>query len=305
MNNIKKSVSVPFAMIAMAVALVGCSSTSTPAVTPQPTATASDIQATVTPITASATPTATPAPSPTVVSTSTPEPTPSASSQEFAALASRLADEAIDFLTTFTEVHSPRASGTQQERDAADFLAAQYDALGYDVSFQPFKVRIQPPDIPMMRLLSPEVRDIDGVPMQFSGLGVASGLLVDVGKAFDGDIPPEGIEGKIALIQRGEISFEAKVSRVEQAGALAAVVYNNVSGLVRGTLTNQADIPAIIISRQDGEDILELMANGDVEASVSFVMEERDSQNVVAEKQGTGGDNRVVILGGHYDTIPD
>ncbi|MCH8109282.1 MAG: M28 family peptidase [Chloroflexi bacterium] len=308
MNNIKKPMYVPFAMIVLAVALVGCSSTSTPAVTPQPTAAASEsIQATVTPTSALATPTASPAPepSPTVVSTSTPEPTPDASSREFAAFASRLADEAIDFLTTFTEVHSPRASGTQQERDAADFLAAQYEALGYDVSFQPFKVRIQPPDIPMMRLLSPEVRDIDGVPMQFSGLGVASGLLVDVGKAFEDDIPPEGIEGKIALIQRGEISFEAKVSRVEQAGALAAVVYNNVSGLIRGTLTTQADIPAIIISRQDGEAILELMASGDVEASVSFVMEDRDSQNVVAEKQGTGGDNRVVILGGHYDTVPD
>ena len=156
-----------------------------------------------------------------------------------------------------------------------------------------------------MTLLSPEARDVDGLPMQLSGLGVASGLLVDVGKAFEDDIPPEGIEGKIALIQRGEISFEAKVSRVEQAGALAAVVYNNVSGLVRGTLTNQANIPAIIISRQDGEAILELMANGDVEASVSFVMEERDSQNVVAEKQGTGSSNRVVILGGHYDTVPD
>ncbi len=296
MNNIKKPIYVPFAVIVLAVALVGCSSTLAPTVTPQPTV------ALATPTVA---PTATPEPSPTVVSTSTPEPTPVVSSQEFTAFASRLADEAIDFLTTLTEDLSPRASGTQQERDAADFLAAQYEALGYNVSLQPFKVRIRPPEIPMVTLLLPEARDIEGVPIQRSGLGVASGLLVDVGRAFEEDIPPEGIEGKIALIQRGIIPFEAKVSRVEQAGALAAVVYNNESGLIRGTLTNQADIPAIIISRQNGEDILELMANGDVEATVSFVMEDRDSRNVVAEMPGTSGDKRVVVLGGHYDTVPD
>ena len=43
----------------------------------------------------------------------------------------------------------------------------------------------------------------------------------------------------------------------------------------------------------------------DVEASVSVLFETRDTRNVVAEKLGTGVEPKVVVLGGHYDTVPD
>ena len=204
----------------------------------------------------------------------------------------------MEFLQVLTLDHSPRGSGEDQERNAAEFLASEFEALGYRVQLQPFTVDVEAADVTVGA-----DEDFPAIPLTLSGTGAASGTLVSVGKARDGDLP-SGLAGKIALIQRGEITFGEKVGRVADAGASGAIVYNNVEGLFRGTLTEQGQIPVVSISRKDGESILSTMAGGDVESSVSVVFETRDTQNVVAEKPGTAAEERVVILGGHYDTVP-
>ena len=113
------------------------------------------------------------------------------------------------------------------------------------------------------------------------------------------------LTGKVALIQRGEITFNEKVARVADAGAVGAIVYNNAEGLFAGTLAEQASIPAVCISRQEGEAILGAMASGEVEASVSVLFETRDTQNVIAERLGTAAEPKTIVLGGHYDTVPN
>ena len=207
----------------------------------------------------------------------------------------------MDFLTTFTQEASPRASGTDQERAAAEFLVEEFESIGLAAKLKPFKASVTASDV----LVGPDAQEVRNFPMTLSGMGEASGLLVSVGKAFQDEIPPEGLEGKIAFIQRGDITFEEKVTRVTDAGARAAVIYNNLPGLFGGTLSNQAEIPAVAISLESGESILEQMAAGDLEATVSVVFEERDTQNVVADKPGEAGDERIIVLGGHYDTVPD
>lgn len=107
------------------------------------------------------------------------------------------------------------------------------------------------------------------------------------------------------MIRRGDITFEAKVSRVTEAGALAAVVYNNRPGGFGGRLQKEAAIPAISISQEDGVDIKVRMQAREVEATVSLVMETRDSRNVIAEKPGSDENAGVVVIGGHFDTVPD
>ena len=216
-----------------------------------------------------------------------------------------MADNAIAFLTSFTEDHSPRASGTEQEKAAAEFLAAMLRDLGYDVELQSFEVDIIARDVPFLSLTSPEDRTFRGIPFTLSGEGEVEAPLVFVEKAFPDEVPESGLDGKIALIERGDITFEEKVNRVAEAGAIAAVVFNNVPGLFGGTLRTDGEIPAVSISQEDGEDLLGLMEEGDVVAKVRVVVETRDTQNVVAQKQGTAGDGKVVVLGGHYDTVAD
>ena len=187
---------------------------------------------------------------------------------------------------------------------AADYLVGEFRSMGYHAELQPFTFEFLSRDMPVLKLTLPEGREIEGFHMGLSAIGEASGILVDVGKAISEDLPSGGIQGKIAFIQRGTITFEEKVARVARAGALAAVIYNSEPGGFGGRLANQSNIPAVSISKESGETIKELMASSDVEATVSLVQEMRDSRNVVAEKPGTAGDGKVVILGGHFDTVP-
>jgi serine protease len=58
--------------------------------------------------------------------------------------------------------------------------------------------------------------------------------------------------GKLALIQRGEISFAEKVANAYAAGAMGAIIYNNQPGNFEGTLGSPGAIPAVSLSQDDG-----------------------------------------------------
>jgi serine protease len=107
----------------------------------------------------------------------------------------------------------------------------------------------------------------DALPMEFAGATPSTGItgpLVDclqgTSKADCGTNPPAGF---VALIQRGTVSFAQKVDSAMQAGASAAIVYNNAAngpGNFSGTLGTVDDngkpwIPAISLSQTDGEAI--------------------------------------------------
>ena len=275
-----------------------CGSTTSPTPVPEATATPEPI--------------VTPVPSPMASAVPTPQPaasvTANTSSEGQAAPnnhVARLADETWEFLVKLTEGFSPRETATSEEKATADYLLGLFEDFGFEAQLQPFTFERLATDRPLLTLTLPEVRDFEALPMRFGAVTTATGLLVHVGLAREGDLPETGLSGKIALVHRGEITFAEKVRRVQDAGALAAVVYNNVPDLFRGDLGSQVDIPAVSVSEQDGESLLTLMAGGDVLATVALSFTSYDSQNVIAEKPGAAGDGRVVILGAHYDTVPD
>ncbi len=64
------------------------------------------------------------------------------------------------------------------------------------------------------------------------------------------------VKGKIALIQRGVTMFSEKVKAAAAAGAVGAVVYNNVDGEDVYMELDGCSIPAVFISKEDGEYLL-------------------------------------------------
>ena len=134
--------------------------------------------------------------------------------------------------------------------------------------------------------------------------GQAEASLVFVGLAKPEDMPEAGLASKIALIERGEITFGSKVDQVHGAGAVAAIIFNNVPGQFRGTLGGRSQIPAVSLSQSDGRRLKELLDQGEtLEAVVSVQDDAVPSRNVIAELPGSG--EGVVVLGAHYDTVPD
>ena len=213
----------------------------------------------------------------------------------------------MSYLTYLVEELGPRESATQQELAAAEYLASQLEGFGYSVELQPFTMKTLSDELSGLTIDGPEPQTPDVIPLISSPEGDASGNLVAIGLAREGDLPQEGLVGKIALARRGLIPFQEKVTRAAEAGASAVVIYNNIPGNFRGLLTRPAAIPAVAISQGAGQRIEELLEAGPVTASVSVKAIIQTSHNVVATKpgSGTGSENKTVVLGGHYDTVPN
>ena len=205
-------------------------------------------------------------------------------------------------LEEITSEISPRESATDQELGAAQFLLAKFESLGYEVSLESFEVRSTISDVKLSSVDVTTPGELRTFPMTMSVKASASGALTSVGLAFEEDIPTEGLMGKVALIERGTITFQSKVSRVAEAGAVAAIVFNNRDGIFSGTLSTESSIPAVSLSDEEGRALLALLDQGEVMAKVTVESRTLQSRNVVAEKPGPPGDAQVV-LGGHYDTV--
>ena len=85
---------------------------------------------------------------------------------------------------------------------------------------------------------------------------------VDCGIGAAADFSDKNLKGKIALIRRageenGEIlTFAQKETNAKNAGAIAAIIYDNVDGALVNMSTDNT-IPCVFISKADGEYLCE------------------------------------------------
>lgn len=89
--------------------------------------------------------------------------------------------------------------------------------------------------------------------------------LVDVGFGAPAEFAGKDLTGKIALISRGAgIPFVDKATEAKKAGAVGAILYNNVEGSM--PLIPGMDVPTIMLNQADGEALKAKAAN----VTVSF-----------------------------------
>ena len=98
----------------------------------------------------------------------------------------------------------------------------------------------------------------------FSDLPAGTYEYVDAGFASEEDAAalkakyPDGLTGKIALVSRGNMTYQKKVENLYDLKPAGIIVYNNVSvgSLIAMNLTTQ-DMPAAFISQADGQAMLD------------------------------------------------
>ena len=120
------------------------------------------------------------------------------------------------------------------------------------------------------------------------------------------------VNGKIALVRRGDITFEEKVQFAQEAGAIAVIIYNNVFGEIRMTIGNNAKIPAVSIGKDEG-DRLAAQESGKLEFNLDNVagpfMSDfsswgpTPSLTLKPEITAHGGNILSSVVGGEYDEL--
>ncbi|MFT4994801.1 MAG: secreted trypsin-like serine protease [Paraglaciecola sp.] len=108
-----------------------------------------------------------------------------------------------------------------------------------------------------------------GSPVQRGPAGEASAQVVDCGI---GDTVCADATNKICLIERGDINFSVKVDNCEAGGGVGVIIYNNIAGIISGTLGEDfsGTIPVVAITQDDGLEILEqIAADIPINASIS------------------------------------
>ena len=241
--------------------------------------------------------------------------TPEDSSETLTQLMQRLSSEGMAELRHLTTFYSPRQPYSPEELAAAEYIEEKLKALGdYTLTVQPFRTPGKEDEVSELSLVGLPARDVRSQAMEGSAVGDVTAPVVAVGEALAGDVPDSGLDGKVALIERGSISFAEQVSRVAGAGAVAAIIYNSQDRVFRngqpfsGSLIegdhSGSTIPVATIWREEGTSLLDTLNEG-TEVRVRLKVAYGrwlTSRNIIAEKVGTDSSAGVVV-GAHYDTL--
>jgi len=203
----------------------------------------------------------------------------------------------------------PRAAGTPGYLAAVEYVEGQMRAMGYEVERQPFSFLYFEARSAVLRIGGAEGEELRPGILQYSAATPPAGIegtLAAAGLGRADEVSRASVGGRIALIERGDLTFREKVETAAAAGALAVVIYNNRPGAAPGaTLGAPSRIPAVLISLEAGERLLAQLRQGAVRVHlrVETVTEQRPTWNVIGRRPGR--EARTIVIGGHLDSVEE
>jgi aminopeptidase Y len=205
-----------------------------------------------------------------------------------------------------------RVSGSPGYDESVDYAEQVFRDAGYNVTRQSFQFQTFVSLAPSIleRVAPAPVGAIDNSILSYSGSGDVTAAVTALA-APPADATP-GCEaadfagfpaGHIALISRGACTFAIKATNAFNAGAVGVVIYNNIAGVLNGTLGNDftLNIPVTSVTQAVGQQLaatpgLVLRLKTDTFRGIAT------TYNLLAET--TSGDpNNVVMVGAHLDSV--
>lgn len=207
-------------------------------------------------------------------------------------------DRAYEHVRQLTEVIGPRVAGTAEGIAARDYIQTTLESFGYDATIQQF-----PFDGTRYRSARIDVgaEALPAVAFNGSPVGSVRGTLIDTGIGRPEDFPAEGLQGAIALIERGDLTFTIKAENAAAAGAGGIIIYNNEDGALVGDAEG-VTLPMVGISRAAGETAKQQLAAGMNLGAIEIAEPRGIAYNVIAKPRGETACR--TVSGGHYDSVP-
>ncbi|RHW34843.1 aminopeptidase [Neobacillus notoginsengisoli] len=206
---------------------------------------------------------------------------------------------------------TPRVAGTEAEQNAIRYVKEQFESYGYKTELQEFEFYgYKAPDVVQLSV-SGYSGDLNPLSFTYGMDGNVTAELVYAGLGRVQDLADKDLTGKIALVQRGEISFADKVLNAAAKGAAGVIIFNNAAGVINGTLGEPNDnyVPVVSILQDAGQALVSALNNGPLTATIKIEGAEgglRTSHNVIATKAPTNKNkatNKIVALGAHHDSV--
>lgn len=204
---------------------------------------------------------------------------------------------------------TPRVAASEEEYAAVQYIKGKFEEYGYEPEIQEFEFFGY--TAPHTVELTVDGESLNTLPFTYTPSGEVTAPLEYVGLATD--LTGRDLSGKIALAERGAISFGDKVLNAAAAGAEGVIIFNNAPGVINGTLggANEGFVPVVSLTQADGQAILSKLNSGEgVSASITILGAEasmRTSHNVIASKKpnNKNKDNgQVITLTSHHDSVP-
>ncbi|ANS75177.1 hypothetical protein AWM70_11655 [Paenibacillus yonginensis] len=121
---------------------------------------------------------------------------------------------------------------------------------------------------------NPSLLDGTSIPIVYAGLGYPEDFTKIEG----------GVKDKAVLIQRGELTFVDKIANAKQAGAKAAIIFNNVPGDIPYLLGDDFSfIPTLSLPQEAGQQLLQQLEDGPGSLEVvwsNFVKSEQPGDDI-------------------------
>jgi len=246
---------------------------------------------------------AAPAPTPSSPPTLTvPAPTPTVGAGSFIGATEPSGELAFQHVEALAVDIGPRPAGSDAEIEAARYIGDQLRSYGYVVEEQTFELTSELGRESSLQVLVPETQVLESSAFTGSAVGHVDGKLVFAGLGRPEEFPPGGLQGGVALLRRGELYFADKVRNAVEAGASAAVIFNDSPDFFEGAIGAESAIAVVSISGEDGEHLLALLEQAPVEVSVEVgPAVETTSRNVVARPASGRCET---VSGGHFDSVP-
>lgn len=202
-----------------------------------------------------------------------------------------------------------RTAGSPEDQAAAEYIKGYFEGLGLDTSVQEFEIESGHVKNASLEVLKPYSESISCEGMSMLGQTDPEGIegeLIRI-ETTDEEYLTREITGKIVVtngVKRKNLSI---ISKLKPLGFIFIENYPRMRpkhfwGNYSENMSH-GNFPGVRISFEDGFKLLKSRATHArivVEAELSKLK----TKNIIAEFRGTSHPDEIILVGGHYDTVP-
>ena len=220
-------------------------------------------------------------------------------------------ERAFDNLKRLAVGIGTRPSGSEAEKEAAKWIASEFEAIGLKTTTEEFEVTTGRVVSKRLEVLDPYHEEVDCEVMPLYGSTGPEGVVGDLIYLETPDeeyLTPE-IAGKVILTSGRPKDRKKAYSIISKLKPLAMIFIESSPRIMAKNLWGSSivkekfgEFPAIRVTYEDG---LKLLEKGAKRARIIAETEDKKvkSQNVIGELDGGERAEEIVLIGGHYDTV--